>query len=145
MIIVLFSNRVTSGIIVVWMSSNELSRRGNTPMHDFLIGATFVGPTQDRILALAKELNIRTFDTYDEGQAVYVNQGQRSTYSDTGPTGTAPPDPLILPELKVENIGLHVGGGPNDADTKAPFIRAIAERFPQARVARLDRDWRRFR
>jgi hypothetical protein len=36
-----------------------------------------------------------------------------------------------LPELKVENIGLHVGGGPNDADTKAPFLRAIAERFPQ--------------
>jgi len=35
-----------------------------------------------------------------------------------------------LPELKVENIGLHVGGGPNDADTKAPFLHAIAERFP---------------
>jgi hypothetical protein len=35
-----------------------------------------------------------------------------------------------LPELKVENIGLHVGGGPNDADTKAPFQRAVAERFP---------------
>jgi hypothetical protein len=36
-----------------------------------------------------------------------------------------------LPELKVENIGLHVGGGPNDAETKAPFLRAIAERFPE--------------
>ena len=36
-----------------------------------------------------------------------------------------------LPELKVENIGLHVGGGPNDADTKAPFLRAVAERFPE--------------
>ncbi len=36
-----------------------------------------------------------------------------------------------LPELKVENIGLHVGGGPNDADSKAPFLRAIAERFPE--------------
>jgi hypothetical protein len=35
-----------------------------------------------------------------------------------------------LPELKVENIGLHVGGGPNDADTKAPFQHAVAERFP---------------
>lgn len=35
-----------------------------------------------------------------------------------------------LPELKVENIGLHVGGGPNDADTKAPFLNAVAERFP---------------
>jgi len=35
-----------------------------------------------------------------------------------------------LPELKVENIGLHIGGGPNDADTKAPFLSAVAERFP---------------
>ena len=35
-----------------------------------------------------------------------------------------------LPELKVENIGLHVGGGPNDAETKAPFLSAVAERFP---------------
>jgi hypothetical protein len=42
-----------------------------------------------------------------------------------------PKQPLrALPELKVENIGLHVGGGPNDADTKAPFQRAVAERFP---------------
>jgi hypothetical protein len=42
-----------------------------------------------------------------------------------------PKQPLrSLPELKVENIGLHIGGGPNDADTKAPFLRAIAERFP---------------
>lgn len=40
----------------------------------------------------------------------------------------APPRPL--PELKVENIGLHVGGGPNDAETKAPFLNAIAARFP---------------
>ena len=35
-----------------------------------------------------------------------------------------------LPELKVENIGLHIGGGPNDAETKAPFLTAVAERFP---------------
>ena len=35
-----------------------------------------------------------------------------------------------LPELKVENIGLHIGGGPNDAATKAPFLSAVAERFP---------------
>jgi hypothetical protein len=35
-----------------------------------------------------------------------------------------------LPELKVENIGLHIGGGPNDAETKAPFLNAVAERFP---------------
>jgi monoamine oxidase len=62
-------------------------------------GATFVGPTQDHILALAKAMGVDTFDTYDRGQNVYVNSGQRTTYSDTGPTGTAPPDLLVLPEL----------------------------------------------
>jgi monoamine oxidase len=62
-------------------------------------GATFVGPTQDHILALAKTMGVDTFDTYDQGQNVYVNSGQRSTYSDTGPTGTAPPDLVVLPEL----------------------------------------------
>jgi monoamine oxidase len=62
-------------------------------------GATFVGPTQDRILALGKDLGIDTFPTYDTGNNVYVTGGQRSTYSDTGVTGTAPLDPLILPEL----------------------------------------------
>ena len=42
-----------------------------------------------------------------------------------------PKQPLHpLPELKVENIGLHIGGGPNDAETKAPFLEAVAERFP---------------
>ncbi len=62
-------------------------------------GATFAGPTQDRILALASELGVPTFPTYDTGGNVYLNQGLRSTYPSDGPTGTAPLDPLILPEL----------------------------------------------
>jgi len=62
-------------------------------------GATFAGPTQDRILALARELGVPTFPTYDTGANVYLNEGRRSTYPSDGPTGTAPLDPLILPEL----------------------------------------------
>ncbi len=63
-------------------------------------GATFVGPTQNHILALAKEFRVGKFPTFNDGENVYVNSlGQRSTYSDTGPLGTAPPDPLILGEL----------------------------------------------
>lgn len=37
------------------------------------------------------------------------------------------------PRVKVVNIGLHIGGGPNDAPTKAPFLRAIAARFDDFR------------
>lgn len=62
-------------------------------------GATFVGPTQDHILALATAVGVATFDTYDQGDNVYCARGSRSTYSDTGLTGTAPADPAILPDL----------------------------------------------
>lgn len=51
------------------------------------------------------------------------------------PPPAATPAPAPEPELppppdvKVTNIGLHVGGGPNDAATKAPFERAIRRVF----------------
>jgi monoamine oxidase len=62
-------------------------------------GGTFAGPTQDHFLKLASDFGVEKFDTYDTGDNVYVREGQRSTYSDTGPTGTAPPDPLLLPDI----------------------------------------------
>jgi monoamine oxidase len=62
-------------------------------------GATFIGPTQDHIAKLAADFGVGTFPTYDTGDNVYVRDGSRSTYSDTGPTGTAPLDPVILPDL----------------------------------------------
>jgi monoamine oxidase len=62
-------------------------------------GCTFVGPTQDHILALASRFGVGTFPTYNTGNNVYVAEGQRSTWDSSGPTGTAPLDPLILPDL----------------------------------------------
>lgn len=62
-------------------------------------GAAFIGPTQDHIAKLASDFGVGTFPTYDTGDNVYVRDGNRSTYSDTGLTGTAPLDPIILPDL----------------------------------------------
>jgi monoamine oxidase len=63
-------------------------------------GATFAGPTQDHILDLAEKLGVDTFPTFVDGDNVYVDSnGTRSTYSDTLPTGTAPPDPVIAADL----------------------------------------------
>jgi len=49
------------------------------------------------------------------------------------PPETPPaPDPEIpgaIAKVKVKNIGLHVGGGPNDVATKAPFESAIGKHF----------------
>ena len=58
-------------------------------------GATFVGPTQDHILALAKRFGVGKFPTYDEGDNVYFRDGTRLTYSDKTPTGIVPPDPTV--------------------------------------------------
>jgi monoamine oxidase len=63
-------------------------------------GGTFVGPTQDRVLALANEFGIGTFPVYDTGNDLYINGGTRIPYTDTNPLlGNAPPDPLSLPNL----------------------------------------------
>ena len=62
-------------------------------------GGTFIGPTQNHIARLAGELGVGTFPTYNEGENVYVADGERMTYSDQSPAGTAPPDPQILADL----------------------------------------------
>jgi monoamine oxidase len=44
------------------------------------IGGQFGGPTQGRILALAKAVGVKTFLTYDSGSSVLVAAGARSLY-----------------------------------------------------------------
>ncbi|RYZ06745.1 MAG: hypothetical protein EOO73_14435 [Myxococcales bacterium] len=56
------------------------------------------------------------------------------------PNASAPPAPLpggeeptpdkALPELRVEALGMHIGGGSNTPAEKAPFHRALERSFP---------------
>jgi monoamine oxidase len=76
-------------------------------------GGTFLGPTQTRIRRLADEMGVGFFPMYDEGNNVYVADGKRLEWSDTGPTGTAPPDLEILPDVakvifKVDELSKQV-------------------------------------
>lgn len=68
------------------------------PGHVSERGGTFVGPTQGRLMALANALGVKTFPTFDDGNNVYVAGSTKLTYSDTGPLGTAPPDPKTAAE-----------------------------------------------
>jgi monoamine oxidase len=63
------------------------------------LGAEFIGPTQNRIRALVDELGIETFPSPTAGRNVSYAGGRRTTYLDTGFTGTAPPDPSLLVDL----------------------------------------------
>ena len=66
--------------------------------------------------------------------------GRGSSATNAGPGSARPAAPLpggeeptpdkALPELRVEPLGMHVGGGKNDAEEKAPFHRALERKFP---------------
>jgi monoamine oxidase len=54
-------------------------------------GGEYIGPTQHRIAALAKELRVKTFKTYNQGQGLLYARGQLSRY----PAAGLPPDPDV--------------------------------------------------
>jgi monoamine oxidase len=82
----------------VWNHELDPARPGEVSER----GGTFVGPTQDRLLALADAYGVKTFKVYDPDgskNVYYSPSGNRFEYADSGITGTAPPDPTIIPEL----------------------------------------------
>jgi monoamine oxidase len=56
-------------------------------------GAEFIGPTQDHIAQLAKDMGVATYPTYNTGDNVYFRNGSATPYSSSGPLGPVPPDP----------------------------------------------------
>jgi monoamine oxidase len=59
------------------------------------LGGTFVGPDQDRILALADELGVRRYRTHDAGENLLMWRGERRRYR-----GLVPPvGPVSLVDL----------------------------------------------
>lgn len=60
--------------------------------------ASQFGWAQERITALAKDVGVETFKTYNEGENVYWADGQLRRYASSGPLGPIPPDPTGAPE-----------------------------------------------
>lgn len=54
------------------------------------VGGQWIGPTQDRLAAVAKDLGVKTFKTHWSGEAVYLRNGKRTLFDVTSPI---PPDP----------------------------------------------------
>jgi monoamine oxidase len=65
------------------------------------LGGTFIGPTQDHIAAIVKELGIPTFPTYNTGNNVFLrSDGRREEFASNTPVfGTAPSDPEVAPDI----------------------------------------------
>jgi monoamine oxidase len=90
-------------------------------------GGEFVGPTQNRILALANEVGVGTFDAYDSGNNIYVNGLTRLKYSDTGLLGTAPPDPLLI--LDIIKLSQQIDAMVKKVPVAAPWTTPNAARY----------------
>lgn len=67
------------------------------------LGGQWTGPGQDQVMALARELGVRTFAAYAAGRNVHYRQGQVQTYG-----GDVPPAaPAALTELERTIVGLN--------------------------------------
>ena len=91
------------------------------------IGGQWVGPTQDRLLAVAKDLGVATYKTYNTGDNVFYSGGSLSRYASTGPLGPIPPDALGAPEafLAIQQLNSMALGVPREA----PWTAASAEQY----------------
>ena len=81
------------------------------------LGGQYVGPTQDRLLALADSLGVDTFPTYNEGDNVLLLNGRRSRY---------PADPGLSP----------------DPEFQEAILTAIAKFDPMAAEVPVDAPWK---
>jgi monoamine oxidase len=78
-----------SSLIVLEANPRVGGRTENVDLGNGVVneaGGQWVGPGQDRVLALIKELGLSTFPTYVDGNSLYLRGGVRQTY-----TGTIPP------------------------------------------------------
>jgi monoamine oxidase len=96
-------------------------------------GGTFIGPTQNHLGKLARELKVKTFNTYDEGNNRYINGATRLDYSDTSPLGTAPPDPAYTADLV--SIVLQLDQMSTSVPVDAPWEAANASEWDNESLA----------
>ncbi len=65
------------------------------------VGGQWVSPDHHRVLALARQLGIGTFPTYNTGSNVYyTGSGKPVPYNTGGPLGPIPPDPSGVADLE---------------------------------------------
>ena len=101
------------------------------------LGGTFIGPTQDHIAALVKELGIPTFPTYNTGNNVFIrSDGRREEFASNTPAfGTAPPDPEIAPDIVAAVAQLDDMAA--EIDVKQPWAHPNAARVGLADARQL--------
>jgi monoamine oxidase len=84
------------------------------------MGATFVGPTQTRILALMSELGIGKFPTYSTGKLLWYEKGKGTPYTGLIPPSSDPSAVIQLGTVTLPAIDAMAKTVPLDAPYDAP-------------------------
>ncbi len=66
------------------------------------VGGQWIGPTQDALAKLAKELKVGTYKTYNTGKNIYLRSGTKQEY-----TGSIPPDATGIPDVARALVSLN--------------------------------------
>lgn len=91
--------------------------------HTTEVGGEYIGPTMDRLSALAKAVGVDTFKTYNKGSNVLILKGKRTLYPATG----LPTDPSVAGDL-LKLIGT-VDGLTKNIPVDAPWTAKRADEF----------------
>jgi monoamine oxidase len=97
--------------------------------HVVEVGAQWIGPTQDRLAALADELGVATFPTHSRGQNVLEYGGRLRRYSGTIPRI----NPLVL--IDVERAQRKLNRLARSVPTEAPWEAEDAARLDSQTAA----------
>lgn len=93
-------------VVVVEADDRVGGRTVNLDVADGVItegGGQWVGPGQDRVLALVDELGLSTFDTFVDGKSIYLRKGRQRRYD-----GTIPPlRPHVLADYAQAQLRLE--------------------------------------
>src|SRR3954471_11665122 len=101
-------------------------------------GGEYVGPTQTRVLALAKAVGIGTYKTYNQGDNVFIHDGVRSTYPAVPGIPNPPEDQAVFKESlallgPADTLGKQVGvKSPWKAKTAAKLDKQTLDQWVKA-------------
>ena len=101
----------------------------------------YVGPTQDRVVGLGRQLGIGTFKTYNQGQSVLFLNGKRTTYPASVGIPTAHPlfDEILAVLGAIDQLASQVPvDAPWRAARGAEWDQQTLETWMQANIASTD-------
>src|ERR687889_1376035 len=113
-------------VLVVEARDRVGGRTLNEPIGDgkvVEVGGQWIGPTQDRLAALAAELGVETFPTYGTGENVIEHHGKLRRYRGTIPRLS----PLVL--LDVERAQRRLNRLAGQVSLEAPWETPDARRL----------------